>query len=141
MFCLHSGILPGAHGPVLIWRMAQRNGPTGGPAGAATQSAVIDPVHLNKVPSQTLVPISITVACSGVRNPARPAPVCSWGSKIGAAMWTWTSILALSASAVFLPAIVVIGLFRLAALKRPDDLKAPRQVDEWASSNELQTPK
>jgi len=56
-------------------------------------------------------------------------------------MWTWTSILALSASAVFLPAIVVIGLFRLAALKRPDDLKAPRQVDEWASSNELQTPK
>jgi hypothetical protein len=53
----------------------------------------------------------------------------------------WTSLLALSAAAVVLPAIVVIGLFRLAALKRPDDLKRPSQADEWASSHELQTPK
>jgi hypothetical protein len=52
----------------------------------------------------------------------------------------WTSLLALSAIAVVLPAIVVIGLFRLAALKRPDDLKRPPQADEWASSHELQTP-
>jgi hypothetical protein len=53
----------------------------------------------------------------------------------------WTSLLALSAAAVVLPAIVVIGLFRLAALKRPDDLKTPTEADEWASSHELQTPK
>ena len=51
----------------------------------------------------------------------------------------WTSLLALSA-AVVLPAIVVVGLFRLAALKRPDDHKRPPQADEWASSHELQTP-
>ncbi|MBR1200730.1 hypothetical protein JQ634_33970 [Bradyrhizobium sp. AUGA SZCCT0240] len=53
----------------------------------------------------------------------------------------WTSLLALSATAIVLPAIVVVGLFRLAALKRPGDLKAPSQADEWASSHELQTPK
>ena len=69
-----------------------------------------------------------------------PAPCgYSWGSKIGAAMWT--SLLALCAAAIVLVAIVVVGLFRLAALKRPDDLKAPSQADEWASSHELQTPK
>ena len=69
----------------------------------------------------------------------RPAlPVYSRGSKTGAAMWT--SLLAFVAAAA-VPAIVVIGLFRLAALKRPDDLKAPSQADEWASSHELQTPK
>jgi hypothetical protein len=38
-----------------------------------------------------------------------------------------------------LPATMVIGLLRLAALKRPDDLKAP--PPEWASSHELQRPK
>jgi hypothetical protein len=53
----------------------------------------------------------------------------------------WTSLLAFSAAAIALAAIVAIGLFRLAALKRPDDLKAPSQADEWASSRELQTPK
>lgn len=70
----------------------------------------------------------------------RPPPaIDSWGSKTGAAMWT--SLLAYSAAAIVLAAIVVVGLFRLAALKRPDDLKAPSQADEWASSHELQTPK
>ncbi|MBR1156368.1 hypothetical protein [Bradyrhizobium sp. JYMT SZCCT0428] len=53
----------------------------------------------------------------------------------------WTSLQALCAAAIVLAAIVVVGLFRLAALKRPDDLKAPSQADEWASSHELQTPK
>lgn len=48
--------------------------------------------------------------------------------------------MALSA-AILLPAIVVIVLFRLAALKRPGDLKSPPEGDEWASSHELQTPK
>jgi hypothetical protein len=58
---------------------------------------------------------------------------------MGAAMWT--SLLALAAAAIALAAIVIIGLFRLAALKRPDDLKPPSEADEWASSHELQTPK
>ncbi|MBR1237988.1 hypothetical protein [Bradyrhizobium sp. AUGA SZCCT0182] len=53
----------------------------------------------------------------------------------------WTSLLALSAAAIVLAAIVVVGLFRLVALKRPVDLKAPSQADEWACSHELQTPK
>jgi hypothetical protein len=44
-------------------------------------------------------------------------------------------------AAILLPAIIVVGLFKLAALKRPGDLKAPPQGDEWASSHELQTPK
>jgi hypothetical protein len=52
----------------------------------------------------------------------------------------WMSLMALSA-AILLPAFVVIGLFKLAALKRPDDLKPPPQGDEWVSSQELQTPK
>jgi hypothetical protein len=53
----------------------------------------------------------------------------------------WTSLLALSAAAFVLPAIVVIGLFRLAALKRPDDLKTPTQAHEWVASHDLRTPK
>ena len=52
----------------------------------------------------------------------------------------WTSLAALSV-AILLPAIIVIGLFKLAALKRPDDLKPPPEGDEWASSQELRTPK
>ncbi len=55
----------------------------------------------------------------------------------GAAMWT---LVALVAGAVLSPTIV-IGLFRLAALKRAEDLRAPPQVDEWARSRDLQTPK
>jgi len=56
----------------------------------------------------------------------------------GAAMWD--DLLALFVGAVFIPAIVVLGLFRLAALKRPKDLPL-RQVNEWAESRDLQTPK
>jgi len=52
----------------------------------------------------------------------------------------WMSLMALCA-AILLPAIIVIGLFKLAALKRPDDLKPPPRGDEWAASQELQTPK
>ena len=43
-------------------------------------------------------------------------------------------------AAILLPAIIVIGLFKLAALNRPDDLKPPPRGGEWASSHELQTP-
>jgi hypothetical protein len=50
------------------------------------------------------------------------------------------SLLALFA-AILLPAIIIIGLFRLAALKRPHDLRPPPHGDKWASSHELQTPK
>jgi len=53
----------------------------------------------------------------------------------------WTSLLAFSAAAIALAAIVVIGLFRLAALKRPDDLKPSPQADDWTASRDLQTPK
>jgi len=56
----------------------------------------------------------------------------------GAAMWT---LLALGTIAVLTPIVVVLSLFRLAELKRAEDLKAPPQTDEWASSHELQTPK
>jgi len=52
----------------------------------------------------------------------------------------WMSLMALCA-AILIPAITVIGLFKLAALKRPDDLKPPPGGDEWAASQELQTPK
>jgi hypothetical protein len=52
----------------------------------------------------------------------------------------WDDLLALVVGAVFIPTIVVFGLFRLAALKRPKDLP-PRQVNEWAASRDLQTPK
>jgi len=53
-------------------------------------------------------------------------------------MWT---LLALGTTAVLTPMVVVLSLFRLAELKRAEDLKAPSQADEWASSQELQTPK
>jgi hypothetical protein len=52
----------------------------------------------------------------------------------------WDDLLALFVGAVFIPTIVVFGLFRLAALKRPKDVP-PRQVNEWAASRDLQTPK
>jgi hypothetical protein len=48
---------------------------------------------------------------------------------------------ALCAAAVLTPTIVVFALFRLAALKRAEDLKVSPGADEWASSSELQTPK
>jgi len=53
----------------------------------------------------------------------------------------WTSLLALSAATVGLSAVVIIGLFRLAALKRPGDLKAPPEANEWVASHELRSPK
>lgn len=52
-----------------------------------------------------------------------------------------TSLLALSAAAIVLAVIVVVGLFRLAALKRPGDVKATPKAGEWASSHDLQAPK
>jgi hypothetical protein len=54
----------------------------------------------------------------------------------GAVMWT---MVALVTAAVLIPTIVVLGLFRLAALKRAKDLPPP-QADEWTASQELQTP-
>jgi hypothetical protein len=52
----------------------------------------------------------------------------------------WDDLMALVVGAVFIPTIVVLGLFRLAALKRPEDLSPP-QIDKWAASHELKTPK
>ena len=48
--------------------------------------------------------------------------------------------MALMVGVVFVPTIVVLGLFRLAALKRAKDLR-PRKVDDWTASHELQRPK
>ena len=50
----------------------------------------------------------------------------------------WDDPVALAVGAVFVPIIVVLGLFRLAALKRAKDLP-PRQ-DNWAASHDLRTP-
>lgn len=52
----------------------------------------------------------------------------------------WDDLTALMVGAVFIPIIVVLGLFRLAALKRAKDLPPP-QTDEWAASHDLQTPR
>jgi hypothetical protein len=52
----------------------------------------------------------------------------------------WTPV-ALCAAAVLTPPIVVLVLFRLAALKRADDLKVSPDADEWASCSELKSPK
>lgn len=52
----------------------------------------------------------------------------------------WDDLMALVVGVVFIPTIVVLGLFRLAALKRPKDLPAS-QVGEWTASRELKTPK
>jgi hypothetical protein len=52
----------------------------------------------------------------------------------------WDDLVALVVGAVFVPIIVVLGLFRLAALKRAKDLPPPH-VDEWAASRDLQTPR
>jgi hypothetical protein len=72
-------------------------------------------------------------------EPGTHRPSFIWGSrKTGAAMWDdlWTT---LAVGAVFIPIVVVFGLFRLAALKRPKDLP-PSQVDEWAASRDLRKP-
>jgi hypothetical protein len=49
--------------------------------------------------------------------------------------------MALGTIAVLTPMVVVLALFTLAELKRAEDLKAPPKADEWASSQDLQTPK
>ena len=51
----------------------------------------------------------------------------------------WDDLTALIVGAVFIPVIVVLGLFRLAALQRAKDLPPP-PADEWAASRDLQTP-
>jgi len=53
-------------------------------------------------------------------------------------MWT---LLAYGSAAISIQTIVVLGLFRLAELKRAEDLRAPPQVDDWAASHELQKPR
>jgi hypothetical protein len=52
-------------------------------------------------------------------------------------MWT---LLAYGIAAILIPTIVVLALFRLARLRRAEDVP-PAYIDEWASSHELQTPK
>ena len=44
------------------------------------------------------------------------------------------------ATAVSIPAIVVLSLFRLAELTRAEDLETPPHVDEWLASEELHWP-
>jgi hypothetical protein len=58
-------------------------------------------------------------------------------SETGAAMWDdiWT----LFVGTVFIPIIVVFGLFRLAASRRAKDLPRP-QANEWAASQDLRKP-
>ena len=72
----------------------------------------------------------------GSRNPASPVTFYFGAAEMGAVMWD--DPVALAVGAVFIPIIVVLGLFRLAALKRAKDLP-PRQ-DDWASSHDLRTP-
>ena len=71
-------------------------------------------------------------------NPALPVRVYPGAIDPGVAMWD--DLMALVVGVVFVPIIVVLGLFRLAALKRSKDLRPP-QVDEWAASHDLRTPK
>ena len=49
-------------------------------------------------------------------------------SKTGATIWT---LLVLSAAGTLIPAIVVLGFFKFAELKRTEDLKIAPEVDEW----------
>jgi hypothetical protein len=44
----------------------------------------------------------------------------------------WDDLLALAVGVVVIPTIVVLGLFRLAGLKRVEDVRPPPQLDEWA---------
>jgi hypothetical protein len=55
-------------------------------------------------------------------------------TKSGAAM---LELLALVTAVASIPIIVVLGLFRLAGLKRVEDVRPPPQVDEWAASHEV----
>jgi hypothetical protein len=71
----------------------------------------------------------------GKPSPARA--VITGARKPGAVMWT---LLAYGIAAILIPTIVVLALFRLARLRRAEDVP-PAYIDEWASSHELQTPK
>lgn len=51
----------------------------------------------------------------------------------------WDDLLALVVGVVFVPTVVVLGLFRLAALKRAKDLP-PRPSNEWTATQELHRP-
>jgi hypothetical protein len=51
----------------------------------------------------------------------------------------WDDFWTLVVGTVFIPIIVVFGLFRLAALNRAKD-RPPPQVDEWAASQDLRKP-
>jgi hypothetical protein len=64
-------------------------------------------------------------------------PLSAGREKPGAVMWT---LLAYGIAAILIPTIVVLALFRLAHLRRAEDLP-PAYIDEWASSHELRTPK
>jgi hypothetical protein len=54
----------------------------------------------------------------------------------------WRDLVLLAAAALIPIVILVLGIFKLAALKRPVDLnlEAPPQANGWASSSELQSP-
>jgi hypothetical protein len=54
-------------------------------------------------------------------------------TKTGAVM---LELLTLTTAAVLTPAIVVLGLFRLAGLKRVEDLLPPPQIDECTDTQE-----
>jgi hypothetical protein len=51
----------------------------------------------------------------------------------------WDDLLALVVGAVFVPTVIVLGLFRFTALKRVTDLRS-RPVEEWTASQELHRP-
>jgi hypothetical protein len=53
----------------------------------------------------------------------------------------WRDLFLLAAAALIPIIILVLGIFKLAALKRPADLETPPQADGWTSSSELRTPK
>lgn len=46
----------------------------------------------------------------------------------------------LAVAVVVVPIVVVFGIVRLAALKRPKGIKNAPQVDEWLASDELHKP-
>ena len=84
----------------------------------------------------SLVLACLAVAGFGSRNPASPVEFYFGAAEIGAVMWD--DPVALAVGAVFVPIIVVLGLFRLAALKRAKDL--PARQDNWVASRDLRTP-
>ena len=96
-------------------------------------------LHIDPVAGARSVPPSFQKAAGGVsvRNPIIAHRVLSGAAETGAAMWD--DLMALAVGAVFIPTIVVLGVFRLAALRRAKDLPQVR-ADEWAASHDLQRP-